>query len=108
MAARSADWLVGVGAAVVALALATSTRADAPTPSADDAATAPQAPDHWWAVHVQATDVLQYHPSFHSAFEGPNSLKSHEETSNTVNASLFLGARPWKGGQFWFDLDLNQ
>jgi high affinity Mn2+ porin len=109
MTARSADWLIGVGVAAVALALASSTaRADTPNQSTADATAAAQAPDRWWAVHVQATDVLQYHPAFHSAFQGANSLKSHEETSNTVNASLFVGARPWKGGQFWFDLDLNQ
>jgi high affinity Mn2+ porin len=64
--------------------------------------------DSIWAIHVQATDVLQYHPAFRSPFEGTNSLTSEAEASNTVNASLILGLRPWKGGQFWFDEDMNQ
>ena len=77
--------------------------ATAPTPSADDSA-----PDKIWAIHAQATDVLQYHPAFPSPYQGKNSLTPEAETSNTVNASLFAGVQPWKGGQFWFDLDMNQ
>ena len=78
-----------------------------------DASTASPAPDDTgsdkiWAVHGQATDVLQYHPAFNSPYEGKNSLTGAAETSNNVNASLLAGVQPWKGGQFWFDLDLNQ
>jgi high affinity Mn2+ porin len=109
MAARSAGLLgARFGAVAIAFAAATPAVADEPAPSSSTAPASTPSADRWWTLHVQATDVLQYHPSFHSAFEGPNSLKSHEETSNTVNASLFVGARPWKGGEFWFDLDLNQ
>jgi high affinity Mn2+ porin len=52
--------------------------------------------------------VFQYHPPFHSAFEGPNSLKDEGETANTLDASLIAGVRPWNGGQIWFDEDMNQ
>src|SRR5271169_960462 len=61
-----------------------------------------------FAIHVQATAVLQYHPAFRSPYEGRNSLMGAAETSETVNASLILGWRPWKGGQFWFDEEMNQ
>lgn len=81
--------------------------ADAPATTAQTDTAAPnQGP--MWAVHIQATDVLQYHPAFLSPFEGRNSLAAEDETANTVNASLFLGWLPWRGGQFWFDEDLNQ
>ncbi len=60
------------------------------------------------AFHVQATDVWQYHPAFRSPFEGTNSLKGAAGSANTVNASFFMGIRPWTGAQLWFDLDMNQ
>ena len=61
-----------------------------------------------WAIHVQATDVLQYHPAFNSPYQGTNSLKGTEETANTLDASLIAGLRPWTGGQIWFDEDMDQ
>jgi high affinity Mn2+ porin len=96
-------------AATLALAvcwLAAAARADPDATAA--AATASDAADKIWAFHVQATDVLQYHPAFRSPYQGTNSLTGAAETSNTVNASFFAGLQPWKGGQFWFDLDMNQ
>ncbi|HTX51210.1 MAG TPA: carbohydrate porin, partial [Caulobacteraceae bacterium] len=93
--------------ALAAVGLVAPCRAD---PASGDAAAPSEttAPDKVWAIHVQATDVLQYHPAFRSPFEGPNSLSGREQTANTVNASFFAGLRPWRGGQFWFDLDMNQ
>jgi len=97
---------MGVTLAFAICLLAGGARADpdaAPASAPPDAAAA-----ETWAVHVQATDVLQYHPAFRSPYEGKNSLTGEAETSNTVNASLLAGVQPWKGGQFWFDLDMNQ
>lgn len=68
----------------------------------------PQGKGKTFALHIQATDVLQYHPTFRSPFEGRNSLPAEDETANTVNASVFIGWQPWKGGQFWFDEDMNE
>lgn len=77
--------------------------------SADDKSGKDAHADRSWAVHVQATDVLQYHPAFRSPYEGRNSLKGHEEVDNTINASLFIGVKtPWEGGQIWLDMDGNQ
>jgi high affinity Mn2+ porin len=64
--------------------------------------------DSLFALHVQATDVFQYHPAFNSPFQGANSLKGQAETANTVNAALFVGLHPWQGGQFWLDVEMNQ
>ena len=85
--------------------------ADPGTPPAAESAPTPPTEttgDKIWAIHVQATDVLQYKPAFRSPYQGTNSLTGAAETSNTVNASFFAGLQPWKGGQFWFDLDMNQ
>ena len=88
--------------------------ADPAAPAADaDAAPAPNQPtdakpDKFWAIHAQATDVLQYHPSFRSPFEGRNSLPGEAELANTLNAAVLVGLRPWKGGQAWFDGEVNQ
>jgi len=104
----NAIWL-GAPAMVASLGCSSLTYAD-PAPAAGDGAASPStsAPDEWWAFHVQATDVLQYHPAFTSPFEGKNSLSGNAQTANTINASLFAGAQPWRGGQFWFDLEMNQ
>jgi len=84
-------------ASVLALAAPMAARAqDPPAPAPD------------WAVHLAATDVLQWHPAFRSAFQGRNSLGARQNAANTVGASLFAGARPWRGAQIWFDLDMNQ
>ena len=95
-------------------------RAD-PAPDADQpSARAPQSPtsdqstdkkedsDRWWAIQLQGTDVFQYKPSMRSPYEGPNSLPGAVERANTLDASLIVGLRPWKGAQFWFDEDMNQ
>jgi high affinity Mn2+ porin len=64
--------------------------------------------DRWWAIQLQGTDVFQYKPSMRSPYEGTNSLPGAVERANTLDASLIVGLRPWKGAQFWFDEDMNQ
>jgi high affinity Mn2+ porin len=95
--ARLASVIIALGAACAAHAA-----------RADDPALSPTADGPAVAFHVQATDVLQYHPAFPSPFEGTNSLRANASAANTVNGSFFAGLRPWPGGQFWFDLDVNQ
>ena len=64
--------------------------------------------ERWWAIQVQATDVFQYKPAMRSPYQGQNSLPGPETTNNTLDASVILGVRPWKGAQAWFDEDMNQ
>jgi high affinity Mn2+ porin len=61
-----------------------------------------------WAWHLQATDILQHYPPFHSAFQGPNSFKPQATTGNTVDATLYLGVRPWAGAEVWGNLEMYQ
>jgi high affinity Mn2+ porin len=78
-----------------------------PTPdSAPDAAesTAPEP----WNVHGQATFVKQYHPSFTSPYQGPNSLSPVANGEETVSATLFLGTRLWDGGALYVNPEIDQ
>ena len=79
-----------------------------PQPTPVDPSTDNKATDRWWAIQLQGTDVFQYKPSMRSPFEGTNSLPGAVERANTLDASLIVGLRPWKGAQFWFDEDMNQ
>ncbi len=68
------------------------------------AAVAPEA----WALHLQATDILQYYPAFHSPFQGPNSFRPQATSGNTVDATLYAGVKPWAGGEVWGDLEMYE
>ena len=54
----------------------------------------------WWVIQLQGTDIYQYKPSMRSPYEGANSLPGAAENANTLDASLIVGLRPWKGAQF--------
>jgi len=61
-----------------------------------------------WAIHGQATFIEQYHPAFHSAYRGPNSLDPGSRGNETFNATLYAGTRTWDGGEAWADLEMDQ
>jgi high affinity Mn2+ porin len=61
-----------------------------------------------WAVHLQATDILQHYPSFHSDFQGPNSYSPQATSGNTVDVTLYVGVKPWAGGEVWGNLEMYQ
>ena len=61
-----------------------------------------------WAVHAQATAVVQWHPAFHADYDGPRSLDPKDQGNETSDATLYAGFRPWQGGEFWANLELDQ
>jgi high affinity Mn2+ porin len=61
-----------------------------------------------WAIHGQATFVEQFHPAFHAPVRGPNSLFSGAQGRETLDATLYLGVRPWDGGEAWADMEMDQ
>jgi high affinity Mn2+ porin len=61
-----------------------------------------------FAIHAQSTFVLQYHPAFHSPYRGPNSLDPGSRGDETFDATLYLGARLWQGGEVWIDPEIDQ
>src|SRR6185312_6842798 len=101
----------GLLAGLVALSLGAAARAQdsrpqqpAPPPAQEKPPVTPQT----WAIHLQATDILQYYPAFHSAFQGPNSFSPRGATGNTVDATLYAGVKPWAGGEVWGNLEMYQ
>ena len=63
----------------------------------------PAADQQLWNLHMQATYVGDWHPSFPAQYTGPESLDSHSLTAETASADLFLGVRLWQGAEFHLD-----
>ena len=71
------------------------------------AAAQDEAPEDF-AVHGQSTFVVQYHPAFHSPYRGTNSLDPGSRGDETFDATVYAGARVWRGGEIWIDPELDQ
>lgn len=91
-------------AAAVILALSTALPA-----CAQEAASAsePAAEEPRFDAHFQATTVTQWHPTFDAPYSGQNSLTPDAEHETTVTATLFLGARLWKGAALYVNPELS-
>lgn len=76
----------------------------APVPAQE---TAPSPADRDIAVHAQATFVTQAAAGFRSPYEGTNSL-TPRQVKETFDATLFLGVRPWAGGEVWINPEIDQ
>jgi high affinity Mn2+ porin len=61
----------------------------------------------WIAIHGQGTFTLQGTPGFGSPYAGANSLTPHQR-KETIDATLFVGVQPWKGGELWADPEIDQ
>src|SRR6202790_1423699 len=61
-----------------------------------------------WAIHVDAVEVLQGQPGFHSPYRGPQSLFSDDNFRQTTEADLFFAARVWPGGEIYFNPEYYQ
>lgn len=68
---------------------------------------APAAPENW-SLHWQATNVTQYHPGFRSPYSGANSLSGESHDDETTDATLFAGARLWRGMGFYLNPEVDQ
>ncbi|MDB5700991.1 MAG: carbohydrate porin [Sphingomonadales bacterium] len=63
--------------------------------------------DGLFTLRGQATFVVQGTPGFPSSYDGPNSLTPHQR-KETIDATLYLGARLWRGAEFWVNPELDQ
>jgi high affinity Mn2+ porin len=61
-----------------------------------------------YAILGQATFVDQFHPGFHSAYSGPNSLDSGRRGDETFDLTLYAGVRPWKNAEIWVNPEVDQ
>jgi high affinity Mn2+ porin len=84
------------GAALLALAAFTAAPAWA------------EGPDQAYAVHAQATVVVQGHDAFASPYRGPQSLDPAARAAETSDLTLYLGVRPWAGAELWIDPEIDQ
>ena len=69
-----------------------------PAPAVEDART---------DLHFQFTTVTQEHPGFEADYSGRNSLRTDSEHETTVTATLYLGARLWKGAELYVNPELS-
>lgn len=60
-----------------------------------------------WAVHGQATLVVQAVPGFAAPYSGANSLKPND-LQETADATLYAGVRPWAGAELWVNPEIDQ
>jgi hypothetical protein len=70
-----------------------------------DAATA--IPVEQFAIHGQVTYVERETVGFNAPYSGPNSL-SPDRGKETVDATLILGARLWRGAEIWITPEIDQ
>jgi high affinity Mn2+ porin len=90
--------LAGWAALLFAPALAQAEEPAAPATADEEA----------WAIHGQATLVEQGHDAFRSPYQGTNSLAPEAVGRETFDATLYLGVRPWAGGEIWINPELDQ
>jgi high affinity Mn2+ porin len=56
-----------------------------------------------WNFHAQNTDIVNFHPGYHAAYTGPNSLTPNNEVRETVSADVLFGYRLWRGAEAHVD-----
>ena len=61
-----------------------------------------------WAIHLDAVEVLQGQPGFHSPYEGAQSLFPNDNFRQTSDVDLFFGVRVWSGGEIYFSPEYYQ
>ncbi len=59
-----------------------------------------------FTLHAQTTIVNQYKPKWNADYSGGNSLTTAEEDKNSMTATLFAGARLWKGASLYFNPEI--
>ena len=106
--------LAVLGLSLASGSLAQQADTDSPSaalqaPSAADAsgASSAQAASERFAVHGQATFLEQLTAPFHAPYSGPNSL-SPRHGAETIDVTLFLGARLWSGAEAWINPEIDQ
>jgi high affinity Mn2+ porin len=84
----------------------------APTPQPQGVPVTPEQAEQitpeQWAVHGQATNTWLLQPAFRSPYQGPQSLSPAANGRETLDATLFLGYRPWRGGEIWINPEIDQ
>jgi high affinity Mn2+ porin len=81
---------------------------DSPSPPTGAAPRgAPEESNDRFSMHWQATYVEQETLGFNAPYSGPNSL-SAKSGRETVDITLFAGARLWSGAEVWINPEIDQ
>src|ERR1700687_1088175 len=64
--------------------------------------------EEWWNAHLQSTYVWQHKDSFHAPYTGPRSLLPSSERAYSLTATVYLGARLWKGAELYVNPEVAQ
>jgi len=59
-----------------------------------------------WQLKFQSTGVVQNKPAFSAPYTSTNSLLPDREYSHSVTATVYLGIRLWKGGEFYVNPEM--
>lgn len=59
--------------------------------------------DRHWSLHVQATSIWQYHPSFNAPYSGLHSLQQTESGKVSFTSTLYVGRTLWKQATLYFN-----
>jgi len=97
-------WPMLMGTAAAADDATSSTRGSS-TAAADAPAIAPA---EAWSLHGQFTDITQYHPACASPYQAANSLDPGNSGRETIDLTLFAGARLWHGGSVYVNPEIDQ
>jgi high affinity Mn2+ porin len=111
--ARTSACSLVTAATAAVVCLPTLCRAQlGPTPQAQGTTVVPdqasQTTQEDWAVHGQATTTWLLQPAFASPYQGPQSLSPAANGRETVDATAYIGVRPWQGAELWFDPEIDQ
>jgi len=69
--------------------------------------TAPPIVEERFSIHGQITYLLQADDGFHAPYAGHNSL-TPARNQETIDATLFFGARLWRGAEIWIQPEIDQ
>lgn len=61
----------------------------------------------WFNLRTQTTYLQQYAAPFRAPYRGTNSLIPNQ-TRETWDVTFYAGIRPWKGGEFWINPEIDQ
>jgi hypothetical protein len=102
-----------LSAAVAAMSLSFAQQQPPPDDHNPNSATAPsvdasadQPVSEKWNLFYQATSIGQYHGTFHSPYQGPNSLEDVAERDVSLTTTLFLGLRLDQNTQLYFNPEI--
>ncbi len=60
-----------------------------------------------FSIHFQTTVINQFKPGFSVKYSGENSLNPQKEDKTSVSATLYAGARLWKGASMFVDPEIS-